>query len=404
MEMPTHRTWMYNRLLPGRKGYTVEFLQGVEEFIDFACQQPNYLNEGVIKCPCKLCKNARRRTPNEVNVHIRQKGFTPGYWYWTSHGEEVPQTNLDVDMNLDSMSGSGQQDMGFEDADMDDQHFVPNAEVPPNVEATEYYDILDSTQQPLRPGYKNTSNLSAAITMLSLQSKHNMSQACINDVVKFMREVSHVENVLPSTFKETKRAMQPTKILRKKRYAETRAPLIIPSDTLQAYTNQTTQPPPRTKPRSKLNRPRSQPQPIQPQPRLQFRPQSQLRLQPQPTQSQPQLTLPPPRSRPQPTSPPPQSRPQPTPPPPRSRTQPTLPPARTRSRRQPTSLPPQSQPQPTPPPPRSRPPSNKSQTVPTQVLNWREFPMVNETPSSSSSHVSGESNGNKIPILPEGDG
>ncbi|GAU46537.1 hypothetical protein TSUD_350720, partial [Trifolium subterraneum] len=30
--------------------------------------------------------------------------------------------------------------------------------------------------------------------------------------------------------------------------------------------------------------------------------------------------------------------------------------------------------------------------------------MVNETPSSSSNHVSEESNGNKIPILPEGDG
>jgi len=34
-------------------------------------------------------------------VHIRQKEFTPGYWYWTSHGEEVPQINLDVDMHSD---------------------------------------------------------------------------------------------------------------------------------------------------------------------------------------------------------------------------------------------------------------------------------------------------------------
>ena len=31
-----HRTWMYNRLLPDRSGYTQEFLDGVNEFDQFA--------------------------------------------------------------------------------------------------------------------------------------------------------------------------------------------------------------------------------------------------------------------------------------------------------------------------------------------------------------------------------
>lgn len=69
MEKPTHRTWMYNRLLPGQKGYTTEFLKGVKDFIDFACQQPKYLNEGVIRCPCKLCKNAKHLTPRSKCSH-----------------------------------------------------------------------------------------------------------------------------------------------------------------------------------------------------------------------------------------------------------------------------------------------------------------------------------------------
>ncbi|TKY65798.1 golgin subfamily A member 5 [Spatholobus suberectus] len=133
MELPTHRTWMYNRLLPGRKGYTTEFLKGIEEFIDFACRQPKYLSEGVIRCPCKLCKNERYLTPDEVNAHIIKKGFTPKYWYWTSHGEKVPHINDDVEV-----------------------HLVPS-------------------------GGKNTSELSAAITMLSLKSKQNTPQACFND-------------------------------------------------------------------------------------------------------------------------------------------------------------------------------------------------------------------------------
>ena len=127
MEKPTHRTWMYNRLLPGQKGYTTEFLKGVKDFIDFACQQPKYLNEGVIRCPCKLCKNAKHLTPEEVNVHIIKKGFTPRYWFWTSHGEKLPHINNDVEVHSVS------------------------------------------------PRCKNTLELSVAVTML------NMSQACFND-------------------------------------------------------------------------------------------------------------------------------------------------------------------------------------------------------------------------------
>jgi len=45
-----------------------------------------------------------------------------------------------------------------------------------------------------------------------------------------------------------------------------------------------------------------------------------------------------------------------------------------------------------------------SQTIPTQDLEWQEFAMINKTPSSTTSHSSEESNGNKIPILPEADG
>lgn len=118
MEEPTNRTWMYARLLPRRKGYRKSFLEGVKEFIDFACRQPQYLNEGVIRCPCKVCKNEKDLVPSTVNTHIREEGFAPKY------GEKVPHNKDDVEVN--SMS-------------------------------------------------KNTSELSAAITML------NMSQACFDD-------------------------------------------------------------------------------------------------------------------------------------------------------------------------------------------------------------------------------
>jgi hypothetical protein len=41
--------------------------------------------------------------------------------------------------------------------------------------------------------------------MLCLKSKHKMSQACFNDVIKFMEESSHPESLIPSNFRETKK-------------------------------------------------------------------------------------------------------------------------------------------------------------------------------------------------------
>ena len=84
------RSWMYNRLLPGRKGYTDEFVKGVEDFILFACQRPYFESEGTIRCPCCKCKNQRYLTTDEVKLHLYKTGFVPNYWYWTSHGESDP--------------------------------------------------------------------------------------------------------------------------------------------------------------------------------------------------------------------------------------------------------------------------------------------------------------------------
>ncbi|QCD86513.1 hypothetical protein DEO72_LG3g1036 [Vigna unguiculata] len=56
-------------------------------------------------------------------------------------------------------------------------------------------------------------------------------------------------------------------------------------------------------------------------------------------------------------------------------------------------------PPPPPPPPIYRPPPNHI-----QFHQMQDFPVINEDLSSSSSHISGDNNRNKVSILPEGDG
>ena len=89
MDIRQYHSWMYNRLMPGRRDYTNEFLDGVEEFVSFACQQAHLAN-GKIRCPCSKCRNMNYILPEEVKVHLYRKGFVPDYWYWTCHGENNP--------------------------------------------------------------------------------------------------------------------------------------------------------------------------------------------------------------------------------------------------------------------------------------------------------------------------
>ncbi|PHU06366.1 hypothetical protein BC332_22855 [Capsicum chinense] len=127
MTIPEHRKWIINRLLPGKVAYTDEFIKGMEEFIKFACSQPKYLYEKILRCPCKICKNIKHFTPGEVNVHIFKKGFIPGYWYWTSHGEEAPSINLNEHVHSSAsishqgcifdMSSSSQSNILAEDSE-----------------------------------------------------------------------------------------------------------------------------------------------------------------------------------------------------------------------------------------------------------------------------------------------
>jgi len=168
--------------------------------------------------PCKLCKNEKHLIPDEANSHILHQGFTPEYWIWTCHGERVSHINDgeddDIDMDAPGSSNSQQwrheqvdihQDMVFNAAGFDrERYFVQNEEETPNFPPN-FYNMLSSAQQPLWPGCKNTTELSAALKMLGIKSKHNMSQSCFNDVMEFMKKSSHPENVIPPNFRETKK-------------------------------------------------------------------------------------------------------------------------------------------------------------------------------------------------------
>ncbi|PHU25194.1 hypothetical protein BC332_03526 [Capsicum chinense] len=219
---------MINRLLPGKVAYTDEFIKGMEEFIKFSYSQPKYLSEKVIRCSCKICKNIKHFTPDEVNVHIFKKGFTPGYWYWASHGEESPSINMNEHVHSSAstshqgcifdMSSRSQSNILAEDSehvnryqgmvyDADDielyHHVEATAEESPNMGVTKFYEMLNSAQEPLWPGYKY-SELSIVVRMMSIKSEYNMSHGNFNSMEQLMKHTSYPDNKIPLEYYRAK--------------------------------------------------------------------------------------------------------------------------------------------------------------------------------------------------------
>ncbi|PHT97344.1 hypothetical protein BC332_33731 [Capsicum chinense] len=188
MTILEHLKWMINRLFSGKVAYPDEFIKGMEEFIKFSCSQPKYLSEKVIRCPCKICKNMRYFTPNEVNVHIFKKGFTPGYWYWTSHGEEAPSINLNE--RAHSSASTSHQGCSFDMSSSNQSNIL--------VEDSEHVNRYQGMVY-------GATELSTAVRMMSIKSEYNMSHDCFNAMAQLMKDTNHPDNKIPLNYYRAKK-------------------------------------------------------------------------------------------------------------------------------------------------------------------------------------------------------
>ncbi|CAL5345198.1 unnamed protein product [Camellia sinensis] len=57
-----------------------EYIQGVKEFIKFACENKPLLNE--VTCPCKRCRNVKLVEKGLLGEHLMINGFLPSYTSW----------------------------------------------------------------------------------------------------------------------------------------------------------------------------------------------------------------------------------------------------------------------------------------------------------------------------------
>ncbi|KAI5334996.1 hypothetical protein L3X38_025129 [Prunus dulcis] len=78
-----------------------EYLDGIEDFIEFARRQ----NPGAtrIRCPCRKCNNTLWETIENVGFHLVRNGMIETYSIWNLHGEQLDHASSSNATRMDSV-------------------------------------------------------------------------------------------------------------------------------------------------------------------------------------------------------------------------------------------------------------------------------------------------------------
>ena len=188
-----------------------DFVDGVENFISFVCNQLGVMNVREIRCPCRKCHNRKFQTLEEVKLHLFRKGFIADYYVWDRHGEQyVHATSTNFECNIheevDTESSNPYRQLiidavgpGFNVEDMEEV---------PNPTAQKFYDMLNAVDEKLWDGCTKHSQMSAVARLLHMKSEHHFSERCFDDFTQFLQEVLPEDNKMVDNFYRTKKLVQ----------------------------------------------------------------------------------------------------------------------------------------------------------------------------------------------------
>ncbi|XP_059295324.1 uncharacterized protein LOC132048635 [Lycium ferocissimum] len=213
--------WMYERL-DGRGGINSSFVTGVDNFIQFAHSQRNYMSGDKVRCPCKKCHNIKYMDVEIVQYHLFNFGFVENYFVWDYQGEKdmiseiasgndlhggaQPELGFDNpyrQMVLDAAGpnfGQGSSSQSYSNIEPDSSHSYelsmekepnpsmeedpnPSMEEEPNPESQRFYDLLQAADAELYPG-SSLSQLAVVSKMLNIKMENTMSRIQMMQLLK----------------------------------------------------------------------------------------------------------------------------------------------------------------------------------------------------------------------------
>ncbi|CAN0880472.1 hypothetical protein LINGRAHAP2_LOCUS13670 [Linum grandiflorum] len=213
--------------------YTRQYIEGVEEFLQFAF---NNSADGVhIICPCTKCNMKRFQTRYGVRCHLLAKPFPQGYTVWTRHGEMAGNVGLvaaelvevedhTVTTNLNPMQQLVSDAFGMslyrDSYGRDDHNEVggmplhnddeagPSVEGPsvegPSVEPTDdFISLMKQGGEPLYDGSK-FSRLQFLLRLYHIKYMHKISDTAMEKILELLLEAFDFAKLPKSSYEAKK--------------------------------------------------------------------------------------------------------------------------------------------------------------------------------------------------------
>lgn len=208
MEGPPNldRKWMYERL--NGKFLSSVYAKKVDEFIEFACKQDNVMTDGLLKCPCAVCRNVPYRGPDVVKLHLYKNGFRPNYYKWTFHGEDDFQNTKSSQRRSVVREASNPYKNMVLDAFGPDyaSYESTNGEEEPIPEMKKFLAMLKAAEKPLYDGCK-LSLLSVAARITNMKCEYNIPHKAIDSVASLIKDICPEVNNMTDTFQRTRKLL-----------------------------------------------------------------------------------------------------------------------------------------------------------------------------------------------------
>ncbi|KAI5344097.1 hypothetical protein L3X38_011974 [Prunus dulcis] len=190
------KSWMHS----DRRSKAYEF--GVEAFLNFAVE--NLLTTTHIRCPCVKCVNLKVFGVGIIRDHVYFNGIDQSYKNWTFHGEPW-EASTNASRNVEEDDGHSRYSFVSEEIDMDDNDFGDFGYF--GSDPYEFANVIGDGDQPVYPGCRKYTKLSALVKLYNLKAKHGMSDVCFTELLILQGDLLPEGNTIPTSMYEAKKTL-----------------------------------------------------------------------------------------------------------------------------------------------------------------------------------------------------
>ncbi|KAI5328471.1 hypothetical protein L3X38_027868 [Prunus dulcis] len=139
--------------------------------------------------------------PYNPGDHVYFNGIDQSYKNWTFHGEPWEATT-NASRNVEEDDGHSRYSFVYEEIDMDDNDFGDFGSDP-----YEFANVIGDGDQPVYPGCRKYTKLSALVKLYNLKAKHGMSDVCFTELLILQGDLLPEGNTIPTSMYEAKKTL-----------------------------------------------------------------------------------------------------------------------------------------------------------------------------------------------------